>query len=60
MCGDPLGFAKSTPLAGAVPKAELSSLLPNFFSKEILDELESKWASKKHHFQATIRHNKRC
>src|SRR5215510_10843509 len=33
---------------------KLSCLLPEFFSKEISDDLASKWASEKHHFEVTV------
>jgi hypothetical protein len=66
LCGDAFGFVNTSPeqiikelsaaLAGAVPKVELSGLLPEFFSEEILDELASKWASEKHNFEATVSH----
>jgi hypothetical protein len=57
--GDSFGFVNAGPqeiievlgaaLAGAIPKVELSSLLPDFFSEEILEDVAS------HHFGATVR-----
>jgi hypothetical protein len=66
LCGDPLGFVNTSPeqliaelgeaFACEVPKIELSGLLPEFFTQDILDKLASEWASVERGFEATVGH----